>query len=125
MGPKARKELIIAGPLLPKAAATPEGHARTPPPPKKRRTGPVFASKTAVEQALLAVIARPPQFVASDRKGVLDILALAHPHIVRASRVVAADQHRVGAHAAIGIELLARRRLALAIAADLELGAFA
>ncbi|MGY3470159.1 hypothetical protein ACVW0I_007030 [Bradyrhizobium sp. LM6.11] len=83
------------------------------------------APQAAVEQALLAVVAQAHQLVAGNGEDVLDVLALTHPHIVRAPRVVAADQDLVGGHDAIGIEFFARHHLALAIAADVELTSLA
>ena len=79
----------------------------------------------AVEQALLAVVAQAHQLVAGDRQGILDVLLLPHPHVVGAAGVVAADQHLVGAHHALRIELAARHHLALAMAADFEFAALA
>src|SRR3954469_9220116 len=81
----------------------------------------LHAPQAAVEQALLAVVAQADQLVAGDGEDILDVLALAHPHIVRTPRVVASDQDLVGGHDAIRIELLARYHLALAVAADVEL----
>ena len=79
----------------------------------------------AVEQALLAVVAQTDQLVAGDRQGLLDVLLLPDPHVVGAAGVVAPDQHLVGLHHPLRIELLARDHLALAVAADLERAALA
>ena len=81
--------------------------------------------QSAVEQALLAVVAQADQLVASHRQGILDVLLLPHPHVIGAAGIVAPDQHLIGLHHPVRIELVARHHFALAIAADIEFSALA
>src|SRR5437764_1397085 len=79
----------------------------------------------AVEEAFLAVVAQAHQLVTGHRQGILDVLALPHPHLVGAAGVVAPDQHLVGTHHPARIELGARDHFAFAVASDLEPAALA
>src|ERR1700733_13604186 len=79
----------------------------------------------AVEQAFLAVVAQADQLVAGNRQRILDVLLLPHPHVVGTPRIVAPDQHLIGAHHPVRIELGARYHFAFAVAADVEVAAFA
>src|SRR6202041_3090520 len=56
---------------------------------------------------------------------IFDVLLLPHPHVVGTPRIVAPDQHLIGAHHPVRIELGARHHLAFAVAADVEVAALA